>query len=209
MRLTDRLGQRYGRLVVTGRAPNKGGKDTNARWHCECDCGSRSVAYGQDLARGKVKSCGCLNAERIVRHGMARTQAYRAWLQMIQRCENPNTRNYNNYGGRGIAVCDEWHDYSNFLRDMGAKPAGYTLDRRDNDKGYNKENCRWATTSQQNNNKRQQRRLTLNGRTQTVAEWVLELAPQTGLTWRTIASRLVYGWTVEQALTTPVGHSRK
>lgn len=200
MRLIDRTGDRYERLVVVSRAPNKGGKDTNARWVCACDCGTTVVAYGQDLARGKVKSCGCYVAEKNVRHGMARTPMYRAWQAMIQRCENPNAKNYDRYGGRGITVCDEWHDFQAFFRDMGSRPVGFSIERTDNSKGYSKGNCRWATTSQQNNNRRANRKFTINGRTQTIAEWAKEY----GITWQVMKGRVKRGWTEEEAITTPV-----
>lgn len=201
MRLIDRTGERYERLVVVSRAPNKGGKDTNARWVCRCDCGATVTSYGQDLARGKVKSCGCYNAEKIVKHGMARTHVYRAWIAMIQRCENPNTKNYERYGGRGITVSDEWHDFQTFFRDMGNRPAGYSIDRIDNNAGYSKENCRWSTTAQQNNNRRVNRKATINGRTQTIAEWAKEY----GVTWQVMKGRVERGWSEEDAATTPVG----
>lgn len=201
MRLIDRTGERYERLVVVSRAPNKGGRDTNARWVCKCDCGTTITAYGQDLGRGRVKSCGCLNAERIVKHGMARTHVYRAWQAMVQRCENPNANGYDRYGGRGINVCEEWKDFQKFLDDMGNRPKGYTLDRIDNSKGYSKDNCRWATTSQQNNNRRVNRKATINGRTQTIAEWASEY----GVTWQVMKGRIERGWSEEDAATTPVG----
>lgn len=205
MKLIDRTGQRYSRLTVLSRAPNKSAKDTNARWVCRCDCGATCVAYGQDLARGKFKSCGCLNAERIVRHGMSRSSVYSTWKTMIQRCENPNAKGYKSYGGRGITVCDEWHSFDAFVRDMGVRPKGYTLDRIDNDKGYSKENCRWATTAQQNNNNRRNRRITVDGETRTIAEW----AQFYGLKWYQIASRVKSGWGMEEAVTTPLKTSRK
>lgn len=205
MKLIDRVGQRYSRLTVLSRAPNKSAKDTNARWVCRCDCGATCVAYGQDLARGKFKSCGCLNAERIVRHGMSRTNSYSTWKTMIQRCENPNAKGYKAYGARGITVCDEWHSFDAFVRDMGVRPKGYTLDRIDNDKGYFKDNCRWATTSQQNNNNRRNRRITVDCETRTIAEW----AQFYGLKWYQIATRVKNGWGIEEAVTTPLRTPKK
>jgi hypothetical protein len=196
--LIDRTGQRYERLTVTGRADNYRG---NAQWHCLCDCGRRLVALGNDLARGKVKSCGCYNAERIVKHGMARSPVYRVWQAMIQRCENPKCDAYENYGARGITVCDEWHDFERFIADMGARPKGFSIDRIDNDQGYCKANCRWASTTQQLNNRRNNRMVELDGRKQTIAEW----AEEKGIVWSVLRGRLDrYGWSIEEALTTPV-----
>lgn len=201
MRLIDRTGQRYERLVVVSRAPNKGGKDTNARWLCKCDCGSVLTAYGQDLARGKVKSCGCYNAERILKHGMSRSSVYRIWIAMVQRCENPNANGYDRYGGAGVTVCEEWKDFETFLKDMGHRPKGYSIDRIDNSKGYSKGNCRWATTAQQNNNRRVNRNVTINGETKTIAEWAKEY----GVTWQVMKGRIQRGWSEVEAVSTPVG----
>jgi hypothetical protein len=153
------------------------------------------------LARGKVKSCGCLNAERIVQHGMAHTHVYRVWQAMRQRCENPNSPDFANYGGRGIRVCEEWKSFERFFADMGNRRKGYSLDRIDVNGPYRKENCRWATTWQQANNTRRNRVIELNGERRTLAQW----AEWTGLGWDTIRTRLNYGWDTEKALTTPVG----
>lgn len=198
MKLIDRTGERYGRLVVIERAPNA--KDTNARWLCQCDCGRTAVAYGMDLKRGKVVSCGCWNAEKRVKHGMSRTHVNAVWRQMRDRCLNPNNPRFGDYGGRGISVCERWGSFENFLADMGDRPRGYQLDRIDNNGNYEPSNCRWATVGQQLNNKRNNRLLTLNGETLTIGEW----SQRTGLPWDAIRSRLRYGWSVERALTEPV-----
>lgn len=200
MRVIDRTGHRYERLVALERLPAKSRTDTNARWFCRCDCGRSTVAYGQDLARGKVKSCGCLNAERIMQHGMSHLHVYAVWQAMLQRCENPNAQSYENYGARGISVCEKWHKFEGFFADMGNRPSGYSLDRIDNDGDYCKENCRWAVTKQQANNQRRNRCIDFNGERLTLSEW----ADRTGLGWSTIRNRLdQYGWSVEKALTTP------
>jgi len=201
MRLIDRLGQRYDRLVVIERLPAKSKTDTNARWFCRCDCGRGTVAYGQDLARGKVKSCGCLNAERIMQHGMSHTHVYHVWQAMLQRCENPNAQSYANYGARGISVCPAWHNFEAFFADMGNRPTGYSLERENNDGNYEPENCRWATTVEQANNNRRNRIIVINGQSRTFAQW----AKYAGLKWYTLRQRLdVCGWDIERALTEPV-----
>ena len=200
MKVIDRTGQRYVRLVALERLPAKSKTDTNARWFCRCDCGVGVVAYGQDLQKGKVKSCGCLNAERIMQHGMSNTHVYAVWQAMLQRCENPNAQRYSDYGGRGISVCQGWHRFEAFFADMGNRPKGYSLDRIDNDGNYRKDNCRWALTKQQANNKRINRIIEFNGEKRTLAEW----AERVGLGWYTLRSRLdVYGWNIEKSLTTP------
>jgi hypothetical protein len=205
MRLIDRTGHRYERLTVTSRAPNANDRDTNARWVCLCDCGKSVIAYGHDLARAKVKSCGCLNAERIEKHGMARTPVYAVWKQIFQRCENPKCPSYKNYGARGITVSNEWRDFERFFADMGQPPHKRSIERRDNAKGYTKDNCYWATSRQQLNNKRTNRVLEFKGAQMTASEWARRFRIPVG----TLFSRLEYGWTVEDALTRPLKTPRK
>lgn len=135
-------------------------------------------------------------------HGRSFTPEHRSWTQLIQRCTNPNNPAYAKYGGRGITVCARWRNsFVDFLADMGERPSlGHSLDRIDNDAGYFKENCRWATKSEQACNRRSNRLLTLGAETLPVMEW----SRRTGLKRSTIEQRLVYGWSVERALTTPV-----
>jgi len=199
MRLIDRAGQRFGRLLVIERGPNPPSKkDTNARWLCQCDCGKTSIVYGQDLKRGKVISCGCWNDEKRVKHGMSRTHVNGVWRQMLDRCRNPRNLSYADYGGRGISVCDRWLEFSNFIADMGDRPKGYTLERINNELGYSPDNCRWATYTDQLNNRRNSRLIEYMGKTQTLAEWAIE----TGIGWHTLRSRIDrLGWSIERALT--------
>ena len=145
------VGARHGRLVVTApRAPGE------KRVQCVCDCGTpHSVLFGE---WGKCQSCGCLrnerSAERLTRHGHKHSSLYASWAAMIQRCTNPSNKQWANYGGRGITVCERWRDFPNFLDDMGDRPAGLTLDRIDNDRGYEPGNCRWTDVHTQNVNRR-------------------------------------------------------
>lgn len=201
MRLINRTGERYGRLVVVERAANAvNAKDTNARWLCVCDCGKTSIAYGQDLKRGKVVSCGCWNTEKRIKHGMARTHINAVWRQMLDRCRNEGNPSYHNYGGRGIKVCQRWHEFEHFLADMGHRPSGYQIDRKDNDGDYEPDNCRWATAKQQQNNKRDSLNLEHDGKTLTIEEW----AAVTGIKPDTLRGRLRRGWTLAKTLTEPV-----
>lgn len=178
MKLIDRVGHVYGKLTVVGKAPNKSKSDTNARWNCVCECGNESVAYGQDLGRGFVKSCGCSAKNRIAdvgrknrTHGMSRTLVYRVWYAMRKRCNNPKDIRFKHYGGRGIKVCERWNKFENFLSDMGMPEEGMTIDRIDNNGDYTKENCRWATKQQQSDNRRTGVKLTHNGVTLSIAGW--------------------------------------
>lgn len=142
-------------------------------------------------------------------HGHAKnhkpSRTWLAWRQMRQRCQDPKHKSYADYGGRGILVCDEWATFERFLLDMGERPDGKGIDRRDNDKGYSKNNCRWAAAQEQQQNKRNNRNITYNGETHCSDEW----ARRVGLKVITLHKRLLHGWDVERALTTPARPVRR
>jgi hypothetical protein len=138
---------------------------------CECECGKNCTFLSCAVTSGRSASCGCLGIERIrkshLKHGhscrtQGRSREYLSWSGMIARCYNPNVRGWLNWGGRGITVCEHWKEsFEQFLQDMGPKPEGLTLDRRDNDKGYLCPlccppigNCHWTTWSDQLGNRR-------------------------------------------------------
>jgi hypothetical protein len=135
-----------------------------------------------------------------VKHGMSRTKVYQVYRAMLARCLSPNHPQYDDYGGRGIAVCERWMAFENFLADMGEPPDGMTLDRLENNKGYEPGNCAWRTRRQQQNNMRSNRVLELDGRSMTASEWAREL----GWSINTIHSRVKAGWDDRRILTTPV-----
>lgn len=201
----DREGHRYGRLTVIGFA---GFIKKDPSWFCRCDCGNIISVFSNNLNRLHTSSCGCMVIEKLVKlrttHGHSsggRTSStYKIWHSMVQRCTNPKNRVYYRYGGRGITVCDRWLKFENFLEDMGERPENLSLDRIENNIGYFKENCRWATMKEQNNNRRDNHLITLNGKTQTLTQWAEEKAINKG----TIYSRILSNrWDVERALSTP------
>lgn len=131
-----------------------------------------------------------------------RVTEYDIWSRMIQRCHNPNCFKYPIYGGRGIFVCDRWkRSYVNFLADMGRRPAGTSLERKNNSLGYFKGNCKWATLLEQANNRRDNHCITHNGVTATIAQWARKLGVRRGL----IAKRVYRGWPISAVIEAPAG----
>ena len=188
----DVIGNTYGYLKVLEDAEDiVSTKGIVARMVlCECKCGNNKVVRLGNIKHGKTVSCGCFKKENPsgTKHGMSTTRIYKIWKIMKKRCSNKNTLCYKNYGERGIKVCDDWiNSFENFNNDMNE---GYsdklTIDRIDNNKGYSKENCRWATMKEQNNNRSNNRLLTFNGKTQTMSQW----ADETGINKGTISSRI-------------------
>jgi hypothetical protein len=145
----DLTGHRFGRLVAKTLVRGK----SALQWRCQCDCGMIVDIFGGALRRGDTLSCGCLKREVATTHGMTGTTTYWAWQSMMQRCYNPKNAWYSRYGGRGINVCERWHKLENFVSDMGTRPPKLTLERINNELGYSKSNCKWATWTEQARNR--------------------------------------------------------
>lgn len=201
----DRTGFVYTRLTALAYA----GVDRFSRpmWLCKCECFNFVKACAKDLRAGKKKSCGCLQRDTLVqrntKHGFAFRKhdnpEYRAWCKMRNRCLVEKSKDYPDYGGRGITVYDRWrYSFIDFLADMGLKPSPiHSLDRINNDGNYEPGNCRWATDLIQANNKRNNIMLTHNGKTQSISDWARERK----FNRQTLYSRIYdSGWTITDAL---------
>lgn len=170
MKHKDITGLRSGRLVAARYLGN-------SVWECQCDCGELKQVNTQRIQRQETTSCGCVHGNHT--HGLSRTPTYESWAHMHQRCYNPRARQYHWYGGRGVTVCERWHTFENFLSDMGQRPQGACLDRKDPALGYSKENCRWVPL------KGAARRNTPMVGNQTLGEY----AEQNGLSYHTAYAR--------------------
>ena len=192
------LGLAFGKLSVV-KESKKRSPGGSVCWECLCECGRLKVINGYLLRKGKTRSCGCLRLGtiRYYKHGMSKTKEYRAWASMKNRCSNQKHKDYKNYGGRGLRVCDKWvNSFESFIKDMGMRPPGrYTIERIDNNKGYSPGNCKWATFKEQLNNTRRNKLISLEGKTKTLSAWCKDLE----LNYNTIRSRLRMGWSPEKA----------
>lgn len=150
----DLSGKIFGRWTVIRRGPNS--RSGHTRYFCKCECGNEVLVYSVNLTRGVTSHCTSCSARlKNNYHGMSESKTYSVYIQMIERCHNPNHKFYSYYGKRGIYVCERWQaGFKNFLEDMGEVPEGLSLDRIDNEKGYSKENCRWTTKKEQQRNRR-------------------------------------------------------
>lgn len=169
-------------------------------WKCLCSCGNFITLRGASLVHGNTKSCGCLHkkvvGDTFRTHGKAKSKEYRSWQHLKERCLNPKDPAYFNYGGRGITVCDEWKDsFEKFYEDMGECPKNYSIERIDNEKGYYKENCKWASREEQSLNRRNTVIVTFNNETKPLLLFCKEL----NLKYFTVIKKLKRGLSVEDA----------
>jgi hypothetical protein len=192
----DLTGRRFSRLVALGPVESR---FDSVIWLCRCDCGSEHRVSARDLRTEHTRSCGCLQREIVrtasVTHGQSRTPTWKIWCDIRGRCNNKNNPKY---GGRGIAVCERWQRFENFLADMGPKPSPqHSIERIDNNGDYSPGNCRWATLVEQANNKRSSRYVEAFGKRQTLAQW----SRATGVSATTLRQRIVkLGWEPERAV---------
>lgn len=191
-------------LMVSAYAGKKVcGKILRTMWLCLCSCGNTTIVMGQSLRSGNTRSCGCLVFKnRHRKHGMYNSRIYGIWTAMKGRCLNPRDGGYMNYGARGITVCMQWLEFPPFYDWVvthfpdGQVPKGLTLDRRENDKGYSPENCRWITRKEQNRNHRRNRFIEFNGERLCLEDW----AKRIGIRGGSLLKRLRLGWSLERAL---------
>jgi len=187
---TDLTGKVFGKLTVLEWA---GG----SRWACVCDCGRTTTVLTANLNRGNTASCGCVrnikSSLRNTTHGLSSTLAYKTWINVRRRCREVNHPSYPQYGGRGINICDKWHEsVEAFVCDVGQPPSeSHTLDRINNAHGYEPGNVRWATPTEQARNRSVCVALEFQGRKfVSVSEFVEWLAPQIGVNRQTLEREL-------------------
>ncbi len=201
-------GMTFCRLQVLRRDGSLYGKPA---WLCACECGVQVTVGAANLKNGSTKSCGCYSTEllvaRVRTHGMSDTPEYNSWHAMMERCYNRSHPYYDNYGGRGIVVCAEWQEFSSFLRDMGPRPEGTTIERSNGQLGYAPGNCVWATRKVQAASRRKRKcKLHKVGR---ILMTRGQMAAMTGLSPQTIGARLRMGWGTTKAMTTPLQRGAK
>lgn len=206
---------KFGRLTIIGPRFFR----VSQKVVCECDCGVIKAVCYYGIAAGKIKSCGCLNAEKIKQsaktHGLSSTHEYNCWRAMVERCNKPQNSCYSYYGGRGIKVHADWvgrGGFERWLNHIGQSPTEkHTQDRIDVNGNYEPGNVRWATRKEQSSNQRERktcRRLVAFGVEKTISEWSNEY----GVKYTAIMERLRRGWTPENAVSGKIvvgGISRK
>ncbi len=180
----------------------------NRLWECRCFCGNLFTSHSARIKRTASLTCGCLWRQRVSNgrkatsrwKGLSSHPLYSIWSGMIRRCYDSTDTAYRNYGGRGITVCDRWHNPSDFIADMSPRPAGTSIDRIDNNKGYSPENCKWSTRAEQNRNRRDTIMITMAGVTLPLITWCEIYGQSRNLVYERIKDS---GWDVWEALVIP------
>lgn len=202
------LGKTFGRwTVLKNMGKNPASNREGLCWLCVCECGNQKIVPSESLIRGDSKSCGCLKRDLLIarynnrerfRFKELHKNGVGVYYAMLGRCKNPTNREFKNYGGRGITVCDRWREsFENFLEDMGDPPPGLQLERSDNDGPYSPENCRWATVLEQGQNRRTNKNFEWNGRRMTITD----IARHEGVAYCSLRNMLMDdGLSVEDSL---------
>ena len=202
MHYKDLTGVTFGRWTVTSEAGTIERTQYKERtWNCTCRCGTTRVVGSRLLLGGGSQSCGCVRKDYKTRltHGLKDHRLYPVWKTMRQRCSNPRSEKYKNYGARGIHVCPEWNSFSQFLADMESTwKEGDTIERIDVDGNYCPQNCTWIPASQQGRNRTNTVQIVFDGKVYSV----LELAEALGLTDGCVRYRLKHGWSIDQIVKT-------
>jgi hypothetical protein len=199
--MKDLTGIKFGKLLALRLdSMTRTSHTTITKWWCRCECGNELAVRRNGLVSGNSKTCGCSRRDKPpnYRHGMSGSGTIISWKSMIQRCTNHKHPAFRNYGARGITVCERWLLFENFLADMGHRPDGFTLERKNNNLGYSPDNCKWATRAEQNANTRTNINLTHGGETHNISEWSRKL----GMPMTTLHSRVAAGWDTMEVLKT-------
>lgn len=202
----EMVGKVFGRLIVVSESHIE---NTAYHWICVCSCDDKKkiIVSGRELRNGNIISCGCHRDELLQNKPICKSKSpeYRSWICMKNRCYYKKDKDYYNYGGRGIKVCDRWlESFENFYEDMGLRPEHCSLDRKDNNQDYYKENCKWSTRQEQSKNKRNVVYIEYDGRKMILSDWAKEVNKSA----QCIGHRLSSGMTIEEALFTPVNYRR-
>lgn len=201
----DLTGMVLGYWTINGPAPPiyDSRHRTINRWYCTCRCGNEKIVRDVELRRGGSLSCGCYNREVSSTHHESKTRLYEIWHGMKQRCNNLQSKDFCNYGGRGIKVFDGWNNSFDEFHDWAlcnGYSDGLSLDRINVNGNYCPENCRWASVKQQARNTRKNHLIKFEGQTKPMVEW----AEEYNIDYYTLAARIYAGWPVKKALTHPI-----
>lgn len=198
-RYIDLTGQKFNRLTFLNPVPEM----RNRNWELLCECGNTTRAQAGNVTSGHTRSCGCLQIEVRTTHGRSKSPEYEAWANMTGRCRNPKHTGWKYYGARGILVCEEWlgrGGFDVFIAHIGERPhKGLSIDRIDNERGYEPGNVQWATIDQQARNKRSNHWIEINGERKLLRDW----AEIYDIDETTIIHRIERGMSEQDAVTVP------